>query len=100
MRPYVTLSVILAMNVPVYYLVFRLFWNSWQDFLSSLELEPGRPMNAWDAIDHSWDILLFVSICVAITGLTYGAYVIYLGGQPVPELEAAFSYLSQLLGRV
>jgi hypothetical protein len=97
MRPYLVLSLILALNTPVYYLIFRLFWDGWQDFLASLELEPGRPINGWDAISHSWEILIFVSLCVAATMLTYSAYVVYLGGQPVPPLEAFFSHLTHFL---
>ena len=98
MNPYAAAALIVVVNVPVFYLIARLFWKSWHDFTEEFNPDPIQTSDdVWDTSGEIGNIWLFLLLCTALLITEYLVYVILLGGAPIPELEGLINGVLKIL---
>lgn len=91
MNPYAALGLLVAANLPVFYLLFRLFWNDWEDFADEFNSDPCNDTDVFSPREYLQNVWIYLFLCVGMLMTEYLVYVIYLGGTPIPELEGAIN---------
>jgi hypothetical protein len=100
MNPYAALGLLVAANIPVFYLLFRWFWNDWEDFTEEFNTDPCHDIDEFSPREYLQNVWGYLFLCVGILIAEYLFYVIYLGGAPTPELEAAINMVLEIFERL
>lgn len=97
MNPYAALGLLVAANIPVFYLLFRLFWTDWEEFREEFNTDPCNDTDEFSPREYLQNVWGYLFLCVGMLSAEYLVYVIYLDGQPIPELEGAISAVLRIL---